>query len=172
MKDPYIALAQQAITAYIKTGQIIKPPPGLPEKMVKKKAGVFVSLHHCRTDDLLGCIGTFLPTQKNIAQEIIRNAVAAATTDPRFPAITKKELPDLKISVDVLSKPRSAQKKDLDPQKYGLIISSSDNRRGLLLPDLPGVATAAQQINICRQKAGIDANEKIKLERFTVARHH
>ena len=40
----------------------------------------------------------------------------------------------------------------------------------MLLPDLPGVETVAQQIEICRQKAGIAEEEKAVMERFEVIR--
>jgi len=36
---------------------------------------------------------------------------------------------------------------------------------------LPGVDTPEQQIAICRQKGGIDPNEPVSLQTFTVKRH-
>lgn len=44
---------------------------------------MFVTLH--KNSDLRGCIGTYLPTRDNIIEEIIMNAIAASTEDPRFP---------------------------------------------------------------------------------------
>jgi len=58
----------------------------------------------------------------------------------------------------------------LDPAVYGVIVESGF-RRGLLLPDLEGVNTAEEQINICKMKAGISAGEPVKLYRFTVRRY-
>jgi len=70
---------------------------------------------------LRGCIGTFEPTQKNVAEEIITNAVSSATRDPRFSPIEPDELQDLDYSVDVLTQPEPvADESQLDPQKYGL----------------------------------------------------
>lgn len=123
-------------------------------------------------EELRGCVGTYLPTQKNIALEIIHNAVEASSHDPRFFPVTVGELPHLRYSVDILSTPETVIKiDDLDVKRYGLIVSAVDGRRGLLLPDLEGVETAKQQIEICRQKAGILPEEKITLERFSVERH-
>ena len=43
----------------------------------------------------------------------------------------------------------------LDPKKYGVIVEAGF-RRGLLLPDLEGVNSANEQIEICRQKTETD----------------
>jgi AMMECR1 domain-containing protein len=59
---------------------------------------------------------------------------------------------------------------DLDPKRYGAIVKSG-GRRGLLLPDLEGVDTVEEQIDICRQKAGISPQEPVKLYRFQVKRY-
>ena len=58
----------------------------------------------------------------------------------------------------------------LDPKRYGVIVSKG-YRRGLLLPDLEGVDTAEQQVDIARRKAGIRENEDVMLQRFEVIRH-
>ena len=168
-KSSYAKLAKEAIKNYIKQGKIITPPKDLPEEMINQRAGVFVSLK--KFGDLRGCIGTFMPTQENIAQEIIKNAISAAVDDPRFPPVTVSELEDLSISVDVLSAPEEV--KDifqLDPKKYGVIVSSG-YKKGLLLPDLEGVDTAEYQIDIAKRKAGIYPDEKVKLYRFEVKRY-
>ena len=48
---------------------------------------------------------------------------------------------------------------------------SCGGRRGLLLPDLEGVDTVEQQIEIARRKGGISSGERYTLERFEVVRH-
>lgn len=169
-ESTYVKLARETIENYIKQGKIITPPKDLPEEMINQKAGVFVSLK--KFGDLRGCIGTFMPTQENIAQEIIKNAISAAVDDPRFPPVTVSELEDLSISVDVLSAPEEVKDiSQLDPKKYGVIVSSG-YKKGLLLPDLEGVDTAEYQIDIAKRKAGIYPDEKVKLYRFEVKRFH
>ena len=169
--DPYIKLAKEAIEAYVKNKALLSISPDLPEEMLKNQAGVFISLH-LKDDSLRGCIGTFAPTQENIAQEIIQNAISAATQDPRFPPIKSEELSEIVYSVDILSASKSISKDKLsDPKKYGLIVSAKDNRRGLLLPDLPGVDTIEEQIRICRLKAGIEPQKTVNYHIFTVERH-
>ena len=169
-ESTYVKLARETIENYIKHGKIIIPPLDLPEEMINQKAGVFVSLK--KNGNLRGCIGTFMPTQKNIAQEIIKNAISAAVDDPRFSPVTTSELGDLTISVDVLSPPEEISDiSELDPKKYGVIVSSG-YKKGLLLPDLEGVDTAEEQVNIAKRKAGIYPDEKVKLYRFEVKRYY
>ena len=56
-------------------------------------------------------------------------------------------------------------------KRYGVIVTRG-SRRGLLLPDLDGVDSPAQQVAIARQKAGIGPDEPVSLQRFEVVRHH
>ena len=169
-EHPLVRLARKTIETYIKEERVLDLPEELTPEM-KVRAGVFVSLHE--RGALRGCIGTFNPTQANVAQEIIHNAIESATRDPRFPPVTEAELPELEISVDVLTEPKPvASTKELDAKKYGVIVRDRSNRRGLLLPDLPGVDTPEQQIEICCQKAWIEPGAPVQLYRFEVKRYH
>ena len=167
LHELYVSLADRAVRAYVTNGRVIDPPGELPEGM-ERSAGVFVSIK--KHGALRGCIGTFFPTEPTIAAEVIANAIKSATADPRFPPITPDELDDLALSIDVLSEPQPCGESDLDPARYGVIVESGW-RRGLLLPDLPGVNSAAEQIDVARRKAGIGADEAYELRRFTVERH-
>ncbi|HEX9976875.1 MAG TPA: AmmeMemoRadiSam system protein B [Dehalococcoidales bacterium] len=165
--SPLARLAKETVESYIKEGKIIRPGELTPE--MKGPAGVFVSIH--KLGGLRGCIGTFEPQQENVAEETIANAIGSATGDPRFPPIGAHELADLDYSVDVLTQPVPVDDKgQLDPKKHGVIVESGW-RRGLLLPDLEGVDTVDQQIDICRQKAGIAPKEPINLYCFQVKRY-
>ena len=102
----------------------------------------------------------------------MHNAIEACSRDPRFTPVEEDELPYLSISVDVLSKPESCEMRDLDVKKYGVICSTRDGRRGLLLPDLDGVDSVKQQVQIACKKGGIDPDsDHVLLQRFTVTRH-
>ena len=165
---PLVRLAEETIRNYIQEGRVISPPEEVTPEM-RKRAGVFVSLK--KRGQLRGCIGTIEPMEENVAEEIIRNAIAAATRDPRFPPVRPEELEGLDISVDVLTTPEPVDGlKDLDPKQYGVIVQCGW-RRGLLLPDLEGVDTVEYQIEICRQKAGIGPHEPVQLHRFEVIRY-
>jgi AmmeMemoRadiSam system protein B/AmmeMemoRadiSam system protein A len=165
--SPLVLLAKATVEAYVKERRVVKPPEVLTSEM-KERAGVFVSIK--KDGQLRGCIGTFEPTRPNVAEEIIANAISAATRDPRFLPITAQELDRLSISVDVLTTPEPAEFGELDPKKYG-VIAECGWKRGLLLPDLEGVDTAKDQVSICCQKAGISSGEPIKLSRFQVKRY-
>lgn len=165
--SPLVQLARKTVETLVREGKTIQPEELTPE--MKQRAGVFVSIH--KLGELRGCIGTFEPTKKNVAGEIIANAVSSATRDPRFPPIAPNELKHLSYSVDVLTRPEPVESQDqLDPRKCGVIVECG-MRRGLLLPDLEGVDSVDQQIDICRQKAGIAPDEPVKLYRFEVRRY-
>jgi len=165
---PLVKLAKDTVEKYIREGKIISPPAELTPEM-RQKAGVFVSIK--KRGELRGCIGTFLPSTENVANEIIQNAISAATRDPRFPPVNVSELDELEYSVDVLSEPEKISSKDeLDPKRYGVIVKSG-SRRGLLLPDLEGVDTVDEQIRIALLKAGISLGEDIEFYRFEVKRY-
>ena len=120
---------------------------------------------------LRGCIGTIAPIKASIGQEIVDNAISASSNDPRFSPIRADELKYLEISVDVLGEPETIDSMDqLDVRRYGVIVSCK-GKRGLLLPDLEGVDTVAEQVSIARRKAGISSGEPVKLYRFEVVRH-
>lgn len=162
-----VSLARASLTAAV-TGQQALDRVNLSDPALPARAGAFVTLH--RGGELRGCIGTIAPTQPTLALEVARNAVSAALHDPRFSPLTAPELDDLDISVDVLGEPEACTIADLDPKRYGVIVSSGF-ARGLLLPDLEGVDTVADQVAIATRKAGITPGSAVTLERFTVDRY-
>ncbi len=167
-ESPYVRLARASLEHYLRTGKLLPAPESVPAGM-EERAGVFVSLKkHGR---LRGCIGTIEPCQENVAAEIINNAVSAGVQDPRFWPVEPEELPELKISVDVLTPPEPvASEEELDPKRYGVIVRSR-GRTGLLLPALEGIDTVEEQVRIARQKAGIRPEEPVQLARFEVIRY-
>ena len=169
--DKYVELARNTIDRFIRENEVYDPSGDeLPDEMTSTRAGAFVSIHE--KGQLRGCIGTIAPTCKNIAYEIISNAIAASTRDPRFDPIRTEELDDLEINVDILSPEEPIDSPDqLDVNRYGVIVEKG-YKRGLLLPDLDGIDTVDEQIAIARRKAGIDYGETgVKMYRFEVVRH-
>jgi AmmeMemoRadiSam system protein A len=163
-----VALAKKSVEEFVKTGKTPALSGPLTAEM-QVKAGVFVCIK--RHGELRGCIGTFLPCCDNVAAETARNAIAAATQDPRFPPVAADELDDLSYSIDVLSPPEKVNdRSELDPKKFGVIVSCG-GRRGLLLPDLEGVDTVAEQLRITKMKAGIMPGEEVEIFRFRVTRY-
>ena len=168
--DAYVKLARASVEAWVRRRERIAVPEGLPAELLTRRAGTFVTLH--KHGHLRGCIGTILATQECVAEEILANAVSACARDPRFPPVTEDELNSLEISVDVLGELEPVGSPDeLDVKRYGVVVSHG-LKRGLLLPNLDGVDTVADQIRIARQKGGIRESEPYKLERFEVVRHY
>ena len=168
-EDPRVALARKALEMYVTDGTVIDIPDVLPEDMAKKRAGVFVSIK--KSGQLRGCIGTIAQVRRNIAEEIIYNAISAGAQDPRFIPVEEQELDTLVYSVDVLGEAEAISSLDeLDVIKYGVIVRSG-RRSGLLLPNLEGIDTPEKQVSIALQKAGIKPSEKYTMERFEVIRY-
>ncbi|MBI4715515.1 MAG: AmmeMemoRadiSam system protein A [Nitrospirae bacterium] len=170
---PIVQLARAAILEYLTRETLIDPPAVLPPEM-DRPAGVFVSLK--KDGRLRGCVGTFEPTTPSIAQEVIHNAVSAANGDPRFAPVTLEEMRSIRCSVDVLTPMEPVASADeLDPGRYGVMVER-DSLRGLLLPDLDGVETVAQQLEIAARKAGINPgypdDPDMKIFRFEVKRYY
>ncbi len=163
-----VRLARATIESYLRSGATPAATP-LTDPALPPRAGAFVSLH--TPTGLRGCIGTIGPTQATLAEEIVHNAIQAATQDPRFPPMSADELHRLEISVDVLEAPEQVfSLDDLDPKVYG-VITTCGFKRGLLLPDLEGVDTCEDQVAIAMSKGGIRSDEAISLERFKVVRY-
>lgn len=163
------ALARLAVETFARTGKQIS----VPEKasvLLSAPAACFVSI---KTDmgDLRGCIGTIEPAKENLGEELIANAINAASRDPRFDPISVDELLTLHYSVDILGAAEPATFADLNPRVYGVIVEDESGKlRGLLLPDIPGVDIASQQVQIAARKAGIPPGQPLKLSRFRVDR--
>jgi MEMO1 family protein len=163
------ALARQAVETFIRHGDIVDPRR-LARGLLGAPAPCFVSLKTF-DGDLRGCIGTIEPARDTLAQEIVANAISAATNDPRFEPVRVEELSNLRYSVDVLFPPEETSMEDLDPSVFGVIVEDeSGAHRGLLLPDIPGIADAKQQVEIAARKGGIAPGKPIKLWRFRVER--
>ncbi len=167
---PLVRLAGAAIETYVREQRRLRPEEA-PEPVTGDAAGVFVTIHEASTRMLRGCIGTIEPQESSLAQEVINNAIAAATRDPRFPAIAPDELAGLVIDVSVLYPPESIDSiASLDPKRYGVIVERG-GRRGLLLPDIEGIDDVETQVSYARQKAWIRPEEPVKLYRFLVEKY-
>jgi MEMO1 family protein len=161
-------LARKAVETFVLTDSQIEPEN--PSDLLKERAACFVSIKTL-DGDLRGCIGTIEPARDTLAEELIANAINAATRDPRFMPVSASELPYLRYSVDILSASEPATFEELDPAVYGVIVEDESGlRRGLLLPDIEGVDSAEKQVEIASRKAGIPPGTTVKLWRFRVQR--
>ncbi len=169
MPHSTVNLAIEAVRYFLANGKPLPRPDNLGNEFNEKSA-VFVSIK--QNKNLRGCIGSITPKTQNLGNEIILNAVKAATKDPRFPPISKLELSNLTFSVDVLTPLEAIEGlSNHNPKKYGLVVKNG-SKSGLLLPDLEGVKTAEKQLEICKKKAGISASESVEMFRFQVKRYY
>lgn len=168
-EHPFVALAREAIRHYLATGEFLDPAS---EQGDPPSSGVFVSLHDEASPGqvegpLRGCIGSVQPQHGSLRSEIVRLAVAAATSDPRFVPLGAGEVNNLDITIYLLGEAEPVDDlDDLDPSRYGVIVDGPGGRTGLLLPAIPGIATAAEQVDIARQKASISPGDPVRLSRF------
>ncbi len=168
---PLVSLAAQAIALYLEEQRLLVPAESVfvevPEAGLPGPA--FVCLK--RSGTLRGCIGTTEPTQQSLALEIVHNAVAAATRDPRFPPVVRQEVAELEVTIDILGPACPISDLDeLDPRRYGVLVQAG-TRRGVLLPDLEGIISAWHQVSLAREKAGLGPDEAAELFRFEVTRY-
>jgi AmmeMemoRadiSam system protein A len=174
-KSIYTRIALETILTFLRgenTGALLLD--NVPDELFQIRRGCFVSLH-LTGGELRGCIGTIEPVEENLYQEIVRNAIASASRDTRFSPVRMDEMDEIEISVDVLSEPEQVYSPDeLDPSKYGLIISDGNYSRGILLPGLEGIDSVEQQISIVKRKAGLEKydDDLLNYYRFTSKRYY
>ena len=151
-----LTLARNTIEKFLATANRDYPPQSSP--VFGEKRGVFVTLH--RDGELRGCIGYPLP-YRPLWQAVVDNAIAAATEDPRFPAVTAAELPGLEIEISVLTVPQKVDSHErVQVGRDGIIISKGF-QRGLLLPQVPLEQgwDLEQYISYGCRKAGLAGDE-------------
>lgn len=171
LPHPLVILAAEAIAAYLWRQQVIEPAASLfaewPDAL--RPAGCFICLK--QQGRLRGCIGTTEPLCETLAEEIIQNAIGAATRDSRFTPVKRFELDELSITVDVLGPAEPVPDETaLDHQRYGIILRSGE-RRSVLLPNIEGIGSVADQVAAARGKAGLTPHDPIELLRFEVKRY-
>ncbi|HEX8284844.1 MAG TPA: AmmeMemoRadiSam system protein A [Pyrinomonadaceae bacterium] len=164
------ALARAAVETYVLRREIIEPADSPHTSLLSRSSACFVCIKNLARD-LRGCIGTVEPEKSTLAEEVIANAIKAATCDPRFKPLSDEELPGLRYSVDVLGGLEPAEFEELNPSVFGVVVTNhSGSRRGLLLPAIESIKTPGQQVSVAARKAGIEAGEPLKLYRFRTHR--
>ncbi len=137
------------------------------EGILGERHGVFVTIRGPRRK-LRGCTGTMTPHFANTAEETWHVARDAAFCDGRFAPVDAHELKHLRFEVSVLSMLEEVTSTaELDPRHYGVVVTTEDNRHGLLLPDVKGIKTVEQQLTTARLKGGIGESEPVRIQRFT-----
>ena len=125
-----LRIARDALTAHVAGTRM---PEAELTGAAARLAGAFVTL---RADaELRGCIG-HVEANEPLGVVVARSAVAAGSSDPRFPGITAAELPGLHIEISILSPPAPVWSlADIQIGIDGLIVQLGWHR-GLLLPQV------------------------------------
>ncbi|MFP4118583.1 MAG: AmmeMemoRadiSam system protein A [Candidatus Woesearchaeota archaeon] len=161
-KKELLNLAKESLRFYLAHGRMMDVPVWAEEKFSTKQ-GCFVTLHE--KGMLRGCIGTIEPVYP-LYEGIIKNAVAAAMQDPRFPPVKKEEFEELEFEVSILSVPEELQYSSsdeliqtLEKQKPGVIISRGVHS-STFLPQVWEQLPDPQEFldNLCL-KAGLSPDE-------------
>jgi AmmeMemoRadiSam system protein A len=126
-----IQIARDALRLRISCGKSYCGTPIHPSLL--ELGAAFVTLK--RGGLLRGCIGHLLALEP-LYLAVADCAVAAATRDPRFDAVTEEELSDMRIAISVLSPPEIIVELNLiEIGRHGLYIEQGE-RHGVLLPQV------------------------------------
>lgn len=130
-KKELLKLARDTIAGYVTKGKV--PELEINTPRLKADGAVFVTI---KINGLLrGCIGHIQPVTP-LYQSVIRNAVAACSSDPRFPPMKEEELKYMDVEVSILSPLRPLKDvKNIQVGKHGLFIVKG-MQSGLLLPQV------------------------------------
>lgn len=124
-KTLLLRLARESLAANLAGRSPIPVDAALLTPATREVAACFVTL--TKGGSLRGCILDAFAAHEPIYKNVQRNALLAATADPRFPAVREAELPALTVEISVLGKP------------YELDSSGPDDLLRKLRPGIDGV---------------------------------
>jgi AmmeMemoRadiSam system protein A len=129
-REELLRIARQTIECLLGESEVYYV---VRDPVLEKPGAAFVTLTH--QGILRGCVGYSDPLFP-LHQTVSRCARSAATDDHRFPPVRPHELPDLRISISVLSALRKLESpEDILIGRDGLQVVGG-GRRGLLLPQV------------------------------------
>ncbi|HEX9728211.1 MAG TPA: AmmeMemoRadiSam system protein A [Gemmatimonadales bacterium] len=152
-RDLALRYARRALESHLGGGGPVEVKTDSPGLCARRAS--FVTLRRRGSGDLRGCRGEVQPRRKLI-ESVMRMAVAAATDDPRFEAVTADELESIHIEISALTLPAPIRPADIELGRHGLMVTTG-TRAGLLLPDVPvdhGWGRHEFLTHVCR-KAGL-----------------
>ena len=161
-----VKLARDAVRAQV-AGRCLTMPSRLPE-VFRTRAAVFVTI--AKNGRRRGCKGVFEPVTDNLAAEIVRAAVGAATADIRYRPIRRNELDQLTFTVSIVGPLKRVEDTNAcSPGDHGLLLRSGDTS-GVILPG--EAKTSAWGLAEAKRQAGIRSGEPYELYVFeTLALH-
>lgn len=172
-----LRLARNSIDASVAAGAAAGPAPFpalslQPELTVRRSS--FVTLR--KDEELRGCCGT-LEAPRPLAEDVWRNAWAAAFNDPRFPPLTASEWPQVSLHLSLLTPPERLDVTTeaqllalLRPSIDGLILESETGRATFLPAVWEQLPDPAQFVRQLKMKAGWPAgywSDRVSVSRYT-----
>ena len=95
-------VARASIDHGLRSGAALSPDPRDYAPALRAERATFVTLRRKSNGELRGCVGG-LEARLPLVSAVAQSAFNAAFHDPRFPALTSEEFPDLDIHLSVLS---------------------------------------------------------------------
>lgn len=132
-KSALLSLARKSVERAVEEHKPYEPP-ATEDAILNQPRGAFVTLKE--GGDLRGCIG-LTSAQEPLFLTVRDVAAYAALRDPRFPPVSKSELPKLQYEISVLSPLRRiSDVQEIKVGEHGLLMKNGDHE-GLLLPQVP-----------------------------------
>jgi uncharacterized protein len=169
-----LALARASIDTALSNGNLVPfTQAPLPPALTVRRSS-FVTLH--RNEELRGCCGT-LDAPRPLAEDVWRNAWAAAFNDYRFPHLTAAEWPQITLHLSLLTVPEPLNVASeaqllavLRPSIDGLILESDIGRATFLPAVWEQLPDPTQFVRHLKLKAGWPAtywSERVRCLRYT-----
>jgi uncharacterized protein len=169
-----LALARASIDSALVNGQLVPFTAALLPPSLTVLRSSFVTLR--RGDELRGCCGT-LDAPRRLAEDVWRNAWAAAFSDYRFPPLTAAEWPQVHLHLSLLTPPERLDVTTeeqllavLRPSLDGLILESETGRATFLPAVWQQLQDPAQFVRQLKMKAGWSAgywSDRVRAWRYT-----
>lgn len=168
-----LQLAHAAIESGLH-GKTLRVDPAEHSPSLQQTGASFVTIKVA--DELRGCIGSIEP-RRVLVVDVVKNAYAAAFSDPRFPALTVEEFEHLRAHISVLgpSQPIAFTCEDdllrqLRPDVDGVILEEGGCRATYLPAVWKALPDPREFIEQLKLKAGLPRDywsESITVRRYT-----
>jgi MEMO1 family protein len=171
--DALLARARNTIARLLGAPAIVE----LDHPALREPGATFVTVR-AAGGELRGCIGRLTP-ERALADDVRRNAEAAATRDPRFPPLQPQDWAGLQVEVSLLSAPEPLPRAGslaeaaaaLDPGVDGVILDTA-GRQATFLPQVwEQLPDPSDFLDALLRKAGVPPGRwpgDITLQRYRV----
>ncbi|OFX19754.1 MAG: hypothetical protein A2041_05040 [Bacteroidetes bacterium GWA2_31_9b] len=165
-KTAYAKIAFETILFYKTTGQIRKMDEEKISADLKLNLSCVISIVDLQ-DNLLASFGKVNPENKTLYEEIVANTIHLLD-DKKNKKITKENLSEIKVYVDILSEPQKVTDlKEVKPSKHGIVVQNEKGKQGFTVPDIKKPKSIEQQIEIAKKQGGLKEKNILELELFS-----